>query len=296
MNSAYRSKLEEIGLSRAEAQVYLALLHHGPLVAAAVAKETGIPRTGVYPTLGSLADKGLIEGGLAQGSKFAAVAPEEALPALIIREEQALSEHKQIANELAETLAPLAADAQTPLDDTVEVVRTPQIITERWQRIQNEIKRSIEAFVKAPILSRSNPAQKKTRKRGVQYRIIYEHAVIEDPRIGPFLKEWIAGGEEARVYDGELPYKLTLFDRELVMFFLARRSGAASAMFIKHALFARSTGILFDYFWEHSKPLVLEKTKVGATSSTPSASPAANIDPTAQRVSLNGRRRQPAEK
>src|SRR5260370_4100268 len=165
MNSPHRLQLEQLGLSPAEAQVYLALLRHGPLVAAAIAKETGIPRTGVYPTLGSLADKGLIEGGVAQGSKFAAVAPEEALPALIVREEQMLSEHRLIANELAETLAPLAADTQTALDDTVEVVRDPHVIVERHQRSQTETKRSIEAFVKAPILGgRGNPAQKKARK------------------------------------------------------------------------------------------------------------------------------------
>jgi sugar-specific transcriptional regulator TrmB len=293
MNSAYRSKLEQLGLSGAEAQVYLALLHHGPLVAAAVAKETGIPRTGVYPTLGSLADKGLIEGGLAQGSKFAAVAPEEALPALIIREEQTLSEHKQIADELAETLAPLAADTRAPLDDTVEVVRTPQVITERWQRIQSEAKRSVEAFIKAPILGgRGNPAQKKARKRGVRYRVVYERAVIEDPKIAPFLQDWLGGGEEARVFDGELPYKMSLFDRELVLFFLARRSGAASSMFIRHALFARSTGILFDYFWQQAEPLTAETGKeLRAASMTKTSDQlAAKGEPPARLLSQNGRR------
>jgi sugar-specific transcriptional regulator TrmB len=267
------------------------------LVAAAIAKETGIPRTGVYPTLGSLADKGLIEGGVAQGSKFAAVAPEEALPALIVREEQVLSEHRQIANELAETLAPLTADTQTALDDTVEVVRDPHVIVERHQRIQTETKRSIEAFVKAPILGgRGNPAQKKARKRRIRYRVVYERAVIEDPGVAPFLQDWLAGGEEARVYDGELPYKLSLFDRELVMFFLARRSGAASAMFIRHALFARSTGVLFDYFWHEAKPLILEKRKTGATSTDTSTTHARRSDEAGQRPRPNGRLNESANK
>src|SRR5438128_12541906 len=127
MNSQDRSQLEEIGLSTAEAEIYLALLQRGPLVAAAIAKETGIPRTGVYRTLDGLADKGLIEGGLALGSKFVAVPPEEALPALIVREQQALSKHKQIAQELAERLAPVAADSETVLDESVQILRTEHV-------------------------------------------------------------------------------------------------------------------------------------------------------------------------
>src|SRR6478672_3009088 len=113
MSFAHRLKLEQLGLSAAEAQVYLAILLHGPLAAPAIASQTGFARTSVYPTLCSLAEKGLIEGGLGHGSKFTAVAPEEALPALVMREERTLAERQQIAQELAETLAPLATDADS---------------------------------------------------------------------------------------------------------------------------------------------------------------------------------------
>jgi sugar-specific transcriptional regulator TrmB len=293
----YRSELERIGLSTGEAEIYLALLHHGPLVAAAIARETGIPRTGVYRTLDSLADKGLIEGGLALGSKFAAVSPEEALPALIVREQQALSEHKQIADKLVEALGPVvAADAEGALDDTVQVLRTPQVIYERWQRFQIETERIIEAFVKAPIIStRGNPAQKKARKRGVQYQIVYERAVIEDPLVKPHIAEWVAGGEQARVFDGELPYKLSVFDRELVMLTLARRSGSPSAMFIRHAPFAKSMGLLFDYFWQQGKPLTEYSDSIVGLSKA-SAKLLSETNHPSLRISRNGRRAQSAKK
>jgi hypothetical protein len=260
----HRLKLEQLGLSSAEAQIYLAILRHGPLAAPAIASQTGVPRTSVYPTLGSLAEKGLIEGGLGHGSKFMAVAPGEALRALVVREEQTLAERQQIVKELAETLAPLAADADSALDDSVQVIRTPHLIGERSQRLQLEATRLVEMIVKAPIfhLSPSNPAQRKAMEHGVQYKCLYERAVMEDPRVERFLHTWIAGGEEARVYDGELPYKLAVFDQRAVLLTLAKRSGHPAAMLVRNAPFARSMSILFEFFWSQSKSL------------TPTAAPA----------------------
>jgi sugar-specific transcriptional regulator TrmB len=257
MSLIHRSKLEQLGLSPAEAQVYLAVLVHGPLAAAGIASQTGIARTSVYPTLCSLAEKGLIEGGLGNGSKFTAVAPEEALHALVVREEQTLAERQQIARELAESLAPLAADADSALDDSVQVLRTPHLIVERYQRLQLEATNRVEVIIKAPIFlpSSSNPTQRKVMRRGVRYECLYERAVMDDPKVERFLPLWIAEGEEARAYDGELPYKLAVFDQEIVLLSLARRGGPPAAMLVRNAPFARSMSILFEFFWNQSMPL-----------------------------------------
>jgi sugar-specific transcriptional regulator TrmB len=270
MDSNYRSKLEQLGLSQAEAEIYLAVLRQGPLAAAAIAQETGIPRTSIYPNLCSLADKGLVEGGAGYGSKFAAVAPDQAFTALVAREKQTIAEREQIADELAEVLAPLAADSESALDDTVQILRTPHLISERFDRLQLESEQQMEAFVKAPILSPrlSNPPQKKAQRRGVQVRALYERAVLDDEKVKPYLEAWVAGGEEARVYDGELPYKLVIFDRQVVLLTLVRRNGQSSAMLVRHAPFVKSLGILFDYFWQQAKPLfpeaALKKGKAAA--------------------------------
>lgn len=259
MNSPHRAKLEQIGLSAPEARVYLALLHHGPLAAAGIAAQTGITRTSVYPTLCSLADKGLVEGGLGHGSRFAAVSPGEALPALIVRDKEAVSERERIAAELVETLGPIAVEDESALDDTVQVLRTPQLISERFQRLEFEARREIQLVTKAPILSPTvaNPGEEKALRRGVRYRCLYERAVLENPIVKATLQKWIAAGEEARVYDGELPYKYAVFDGEVVMLTLVRRSGQTSAMLVRHAPFAKSIGMLFDSFWKDAEPLVL---------------------------------------
>lgn len=263
MQEESSAKLQQLGLSPAEADIYLALVQHGPRAAAAVATAAGLARTSVYPALGSLADKGLIEGGTGHGSKFAAIAPHEALRALIKREKEMLSERERVAIELGETLGAVAADAESAMDDTVQVVRTPQVISERFTRLQLEARRHIEVFIKTPILipQRRNPAQKKAGKRGVHYKGLYERAVLQDPKVQPYLEQWAAEGEESRVYDGELPYKLVIFDSEVVLSTLVRRSGQPAALLIRHAPFARSMSILFNHFWEQAKPLAPNSAK-----------------------------------
>jgi hypothetical protein len=207
-----------------------------------------------------LAEKDLIEGGLGHGSKFTAVAPEEALRALVAREEQTLAERQQIAKELAETLGPLAADAESVFDDSVQLIRTPHLSAERAQRLQLEATRLVELVVKAPFFTPrpSNPAQRKAMERGVHFKVLYERAVMEDPKIARFLQGWIEAGEEARVYDGDLLYKMAVFDQETVLLTLPRRSAHATAMatmVVRNAPFARSMSILFDFFWNQASPL-----------------------------------------
>jgi sugar-specific transcriptional regulator TrmB len=259
MSDPNKAKLQELGLSPAEAQIYLAIIHRGPLPAPAIANETGIKRTSVYPVICSLADKGLIEGGTGHGSKYAAVPPNEALPLLVAREKELISERERIATELGDTLASVAGDAESALDDSVQVIRTPQVIGERIHRLQLEASRLIEGFIKAPILMprASNPAQKSAIRRGVQYRGLYERAAIADAKVGPYIRGWLALGEEARVYEGELPFKLSLFDREVVLTTLVRRTGQPAALLIRHAPFAQGMSILFDYFWNQAEPLKL---------------------------------------
>lgn len=278
MSSAHRLKLEQLGLSPGEAQVYLSVLVHGPLAAPAIASQTGIARTSVYPTICSLAEKGLIEGGLGHGSKFTAVAPEQALRALVVREEHILAERQQVAKELSADLAPLAADTESALDDSVQVIRTPQLLGERVQRLQLEATRVIECIIKGPILTpqSSNPAQQKAMARGVHCKGLYERAIIEDPAVQTFIRAWLKGGEEARVYDGELPNKMLIFDREIVVTALTRNIGYPASMLIRNPPFAKSMGILFDYFWEQSKPLTAPAKPSTTKKSTRRAAPDAS--------------------
>ncbi len=263
MTHLHRHKLEEIGLSPAEARVYLSLLQGGPSTAASVASAIGLPRTGVYPTLCSLADRGLVQSSAGYPSKFAAVSPPQAFRALMLQEKQRLAERQQTADELAESLLPLASDGDSDLDESVQVIRTPQVIAQRLHHLQLGAEREVQWFVKSPILNPrpENPAQQKLCRRGILFRCVYERAVLDDPRVEPYLGKWIAAGEQARVYDGELPYKLMVLDSQMVVLTLVKRSGQSSALFVRHESFAKSMNILFESFWSAARPLAPPLTK-----------------------------------
>ena len=62
--------LEGLGLSKQEAEAYLALLKLGGSLASLVAKEMSIKRTTVYAILKSLSDKGLALVYFRKGKKY----------------------------------------------------------------------------------------------------------------------------------------------------------------------------------------------------------------------------------
>ena len=276
MRELHRLELEELGLSSWEAQVYLALLRSsGGLGASAVGTATGIQRTSIYPVLDTLLEKGMVERGAGYGSRFTAVAPGRALPSLIAREKEELANRDRLARELADKLESVAEPFDPNAEvEVIQVLRDPRLISDRFHRLELEAERRIEVFCKVPLYTRvDNPAQDKAMRRGVRCRGIYEEAAITDQTFEPYLSKWMATGEEARVYKGELPHKLALFDRQSVLLPLVSVNGQGSTLFIKHPQLATSLGMLFDSFWERSSPLPVSRPKSIKQASKPAAVP-----------------------
>ena len=304
MPSNYQPELEKLGLSSTEAEIYLVLLRNGtPMNASAVAAAIGHSRSSVYSGLNALIDIGVVEAEAGYGSRFSAVRPQQALPLLVARKNDELLQCRQIAGELANELESLSVSANADVSDVdskqVQVLRDPRVISERFYRLQAEAKRTVEFFVKGPIFNvrLGNPEEKKVQRRGVHIRALYERSIVNDERIKPYLNQWIAGGEEARVYEGNLPYKLVVFDRQTVLLTLVQHGGQASAMLVKHHPFASSLGILFDYFWQQSEPLSVQSAgeKGGEAAQAPDQSAKTN-NRAPDVTSRNGRRGQSAKK
>ena len=255
MDYEQRGKLEQLGLSAAEAAVYLTLLKSGPLGASAIAIATQIPRTSVYPTVASLVDKGLVEDGAEHGSRFSPVPPEQALSALIAREEETLRRRSGLAGELAKEFSAIAESNAASSEELVQVLRNPHAVVERFSRLELEAEESIEAFVKPPFFTRTgNPPQAKAMRRGVRARAIYDKQALEDPAIKPFLKGWISGGEEVRVFDGSLPHKMAIVDSKAVLLPLIMPGDQPKAILIRNAELGETFSMAFQHVWDRSKP------------------------------------------
>jgi sugar-specific transcriptional regulator TrmB len=260
MKHENRGELVELGLSPTEAQIYLALLQNASIGASALAGLTGLSRSRVYQTLCSLTDKGLVESGAGYGSKFAVVPPEQALPALVQREEESLAERKSVAGRLGQRLAALADPVETAPEELIQILRNPRAVADRFDRLQLEAEKQIDIFTKPPFFiaaanRAANPALVKALRRGVHARSLYEKAAIDDPAIGPYLSQWITAGEEARVYDGELPHKLAIFDKQIVLMPLIMPADQTRTVLIRHPQLAQSLSMLFEFLWREAEPI-----------------------------------------
>jgi len=263
MAEDFQMELQELGLLPAEVQVYLALVRNGALGGSGVASVTGFPRSSVYLTLNSLLDKGLIEGGAGHGSRFSVVPPDKALPSLVAQEKEAISQREKLATHLGDRLSSFVEPVETGPDELIQVIRSPRGVAERFERLQLEAQHQIEGFIKAPLFIKAegNPAQRKAQRRGVRYRGLYERAVLDAPVIKPYLMQWAAEGEEIRMYDGELPHKLAIFDRKRVLAHLSMRGDQMRTLYIRHPELAASLAVAFDALWAESEPLTLVSAK-----------------------------------
>jgi sugar-specific transcriptional regulator TrmB len=302
MQHRHQLELERLGLSETEAQIYLTLLKKGSAwKAAAIAATVQTARSTAYEAINSLKDRGLLEAEVGYGGRFSAVPAEQALPHLIAAEQeelsqrqQELSQRKEVASELARELNSLAAGPGTESSGTesrvVEFLRDPRVVAERFARLQHEAEQKIDVIVKAPmLLGAGNPAQQKAQRRGVCCRGLYERAVMDVPGVQPYIAQWVAQGEEARVYDGELPHKLAIFDEKIVLLPLIRPGEQPKTLLVRHAQLAQSLTIAFDHLWDRSEPIepVVEETLTTKPEKTDRAN---------QRISRNGRRSRVGEK
>jgi len=266
----FSAALQELGLLPAEAQVYLALVRNGALSGTAVASVTGYPRSSVYLTLNSLLHKGLIEGGPGHGSRFFVVPPNKSLPSLVTQEKDAIAQREKIAARLGRRLASLLEPSETTPDKLIQVIRSPRGVAERYERLQLEAKRSNEVFVKAPFfVTPGNPVQEKASRHGVRVRAIYERAVLDVPAVKPYLAKWVELGEQVRIYDGELPHKLAIFDRKRALVHLTMPGDQMRTLYIDHPELAVSLGVAFDALWERSEPLATADQQKSSPDSTP---------------------------
>ena len=95
-------QLEELGLSRNEARIYLFLLRKGETSTGPIIKETGIANSRVYESLNSLIEKGLVSFNIQRKCKyFKANEPK----ALLEREKGKLDKIESIMPKLTEIMS-----------------------------------------------------------------------------------------------------------------------------------------------------------------------------------------------
>lgn len=251
------SLLEELGLTKTEARIYLCLLEQSPLAAGTIADLTGTSRSSVYLILRSLVDKGLVDAGAGYSSRFQPAAPDVAFGGLLERgREEQTERERQVESALPDLMRRFETSAAGD-GELVEILRTPKLVGDRFDRLHAASQQSIDIVVRRPVqLGGTNQPELDALSRGVRARAVYDHGLMRHPSVADNIGAWIDAGEEARVYHGDLPMKFAVFDGHTVLMPLfAPGVGGVVALIVRSPELCGALSLLFDTLWTASMPI-----------------------------------------
>jgi sugar-specific transcriptional regulator TrmB len=254
------NKLQLIGITKREAEVYIALLHKKEFTAPEIAKITSVSRSKSYEILQNLVKKKLCVENYRNGIKvFSSIEPK-----IVFEKFNNEIEHKKnIAAELYDELHSIyQKNEQVSAGvEYIEVLTDKLTIRDRWLSILNDTKTELLVFAKPPYtapLEENMDDEINVLKRKVKIKSLYEYGYISSKDemeyfikvVDSFKKE----GEEVRMLR-ELPMKLAIKDEYLTMLALndpVSMQPTITTMIIEHPSFSASLKKVFSIYWKEA--------------------------------------------
>jgi sugar-specific transcriptional regulator TrmB len=256
------NQLQEIGLSKREAEVYLALLQKKEFTAPDIAKITTITRTKVYEILQNLVKKGLCNESYKDAVKvYRGVDPKIAITNILEIYQQELENKKKIAENFEKALSLIYTENQSNYDplDYIEVVKDKGQIKQRWLKLEANTKKELLIFTKSPYtgsLEDNIEDQNAITSRKVKVKSIYESKDVNSRKdkeeFVRIIESYVSTGEEARIIK-QLPMKLVISDESVTMFALndpVSLQESITTLIVNHPSFAIALKNVFNSYWE----------------------------------------------
>ncbi len=280
------NKLQESGLTKREAHIYLALLQKKEFAASELASIAPVGRTKVYEIIPALIAKGLCTEIQKDGKKvYCAVEPRSALQSLLSFFRQKVEE--EIAQKEEEMLRKqkMFNNPQNDLDgiytsnfqksdslDYIEVLKDKNQIRKRWIEIQKNTKKEMLGFNKPPYSmpysENMKHQQKLLKKKNIISKGIYEFGDLFSGTMPseffPVFEYYESLGEECRVIE-KLPMKLMIMDEKITMLALndpVSMQPSITTMIIRHPSFALAQKEVFESYWSKAVPFKQFKKKL----------------------------------
>ncbi|MEV0390625.1 helix-turn-helix domain-containing protein [Nonomuraea sp. NPDC050643] len=251
--------LGPIGLTPDEEALYELLLDRSPATRDGLA--AAWPRADLAALLASLEAKGLLRTSPGPPARYAAVAPEVALDALVLAAERDLLLARERARELEEAFQERARQRTPPA--VIEVVTGRHAVEQRHAQLHRAARRRFRCLSKPPYLDPvgSVAAQHELLDRGLTSQIIYERDFVARAGALRQIEEMVEAGQQARVLPG-LPMKLYLADDSLALLPL-RHEPAVAALVIHPSGLLEALIRLFEGLWRRALPMGLDPSAPG---------------------------------
>src|SRR5580704_1393341 len=175
-------ELVELGLSQAQAHVYVVLLSLGPSIARTISRVSGLGREDTYRTLRFLKSIGLVEVIMDKPYTFAAVEPSVGVRMLVSHLENKFSQLKEKATKVGEWLEGLdrvRTTSEIPQDKVVFKLEGGSQIFERMSKLILSCKSELVRITSSTGISQNYilgvfEQEKQITKNGVKIRAITE--------------------------------------------------------------------------------------------------------------------------
>lgn len=250
--------LDIVGLSADELRLYELLIAHGPLSAAAVRSDSGLPPAQVRTGLRTLRRLGLVVLEAGHPMRYAALSPDLALGPLLLGVERQLAVARQHTERLAQRHRAAAAGRQPR--DLVEVVHGAEAISHRADQVMRGARHTVRFIDKPPYaqLQRSlHPVEAELLGRGVMVQGIYDRDGLALHDLRTDLEAGLELGEQARVI-ADAPTKMIIADDRLGLIPLrATPSVMESAVVVRQSALLSALAALFALVWRDAVPLAL---------------------------------------
>lgn len=163
MNTA--EKLKQFGFSANEAKAYLGLLRCQPASAYEIAKQTGIPTSKIYETVGKLVARGILQSNREEGSNviYLAMNPSDLMASI---RDRTINETNRLLPELEQIPLGIESNLIWPLLDEAQVQsRTNQLINSTTDTLLVSLWPEELVFCE--------PALRQAHERGVRIAIVH---------------------------------------------------------------------------------------------------------------------------
>lgn len=263
MQNEYILLLNQMGFSKNEAKVYLALLKKNTSQATELVSLSGVPQKMIYYTLQKLMHRGLCSLVHGKVKKYKPTNPSIGIGKYIVQHEQQL----EGAREMLKSLKAQYKNGKGEINplEYIEVIQTQAQIVEKFYSLINKAKKEILAFTKGPYANKweNNNETIESVKKGLIVKSIYEVDDMNKQEFSKWVEMFAEAGEEIRI-SYEVPLKMIIFDEETVIIALRDKITAEpslTSMIIEHQDMAKAFKITFNSIWKSSMTLEEFKNK-----------------------------------
>jgi DNA-binding CsgD family transcriptional regulator len=249
--------LEALGMNADEERVFRALVAGYRSTPGEVAAKLGITVSTTEMVLRVLADKRLVS---RNGEHYVPARPDVALGSLLVQGQSDLERARSAVVELAEQYRGSARRRNSA--QLIEVVVGADAIRQQALSLQRDAREEVLWFCRSDPIAMAaaeNDEEFAALQRGVQYRALYETALLEQPGGTAGIVEGIRAGEVARTI-ANLPIRLALADRSIALCPLATddTTGEPTAALILGSSLVIAFLALFESYWDRGVPVRID--------------------------------------